>query len=199
MSDESCSLPPRVIPSLGGDAPIVRCRCCLRVPCGEMVRCTRCGCLSHLSCVGVRDPFVCSFCHVSAQKLLADHFNKAAAGGAVIDRFRLHDHVVNVMRPIEVCELREHSYASGHVAELIRTLALHVASLDLALCRLENHLKDPVYEPMREDLKKAIESDKKLYNRHAEILLEILNRYQKMKNSQNILPDFRDVVIQELL
>ncbi|OHT08996.1 hypothetical protein TRFO_22233 [Tritrichomonas foetus] len=200
MTENETAMPMRVIPRIPNNSVIVRCQCRLRAPSGEMIQCSRCGCYSHQKCVKVQIPFICSYCHIASQKLLLERFNKTATkSGIVIDRTKLHVHLINEKTPLEVCELREHTYACGHVGELLRHLVNYVASLDLSLCTLEKHLSNPVYKPIEEELKKAIENNRKLYVRHTSILMEILEKYETAKKNQNVLPDFRDAIIQELL
>lgn len=200
MLEYENDIPMRVIPTFSNDSIIVRCQCRLRQPSGEMIRCTRCGCYSHKKCVKIQDPFICNYCHIASQKILLEQFNKTSTpSGILIDRNKLHNYLTNEKSMIKVCELREHSYACGHIAELLRNLITYLASLDLSLCHLERHIEDPVYDPIRDQVKEDISNNRKLFIRHVTILMQIVEKYENEKKKQNILPDFRDAIVQELL
>lgn len=190
----------RVMPSYDSELQIVRCQCHLRVPCGEMVKCTRCGCLSHKKCVVPEDPFVCTFCHRASQRLMIDSFNKSSTpSGMIIDRSALNSHIINQKNPIEVCEIREHTLASGHVIELIRKLISYLNSIDLSIRIMEQHLQEPIYDAVREQLVEALHVQKDLHYRHSQILFQALEKFETGIKAQRVLPTFRDAIIEELL
>lgn len=195
------AIPMRVVPTLPNDSVIVRCQCRLRQPSGEMIRCTRCGCYSHKKCVKIQEPFICNYCHIAAQKILLEKFNKTSTpSGIIIDRNKLHNNLINEKSMFEVCELRDHAYACGHVAELLRNLINYLASLDLSLCHLERHIEEEqVYDPIREQISNDISNKRKLNIRHVTFLMNILEKFENEKKKQDILPDFRDAIVQELL
>ena len=199
MNDRD-GIPMRVIPTLTNDSVIVRCQCRLRHPSGEMIKCSRCGCFCHQKCVKIRDPFVCPYCYIASQKILLDRFYKTStASGAIIDRSKLHNCLINDKDLFQVCELREHSYACGHISELLRNLITYMSSLDLSLCNLARHFEDPVYDSIRDKITLEIAEKRKLYVNTVSVLMKTLEKYEKVKNNQELLPDLRDAIIQELL
>lgn len=193
-------MPPRVIPNADSDVQIVRCQCSLRVPCGPMVRCHRCGCYSHEKCVTPVEPFTCAFCHMATERMLLDKFNKSATPtGVVVDHAPLGSALTAKLTPIQVCEVREHCLASGHIVELLDRLVVYLTSLEMSISTLELRAKDPAFAPIHDELMAEITKKREILTRHSLILTKLTEEIRKVKQEQLFLPALRDAIVYELL
>ena len=194
------SMPVRVIPNTDSDVCIVRCQCALRAPCGRMIKCQRCGCYSHEKCVTPIEPFTCAFCQMATERMLLDKFHKSATqSGIVVDHAPLSSALTGKLTPIQVCEVREHCLACGHVTELLDKLVTYLVAVEMSVSKLEMRLNDPAFEPVHEELKKELEAKRQLLTRHTTILTKLDEQVRKVKQEQLFLPALRDAIVYELL
>jgi hypothetical protein len=103
------------------------------------------------------------------------------------------------LSPLEICELREHCFASGQVPQLLESLITYLAGLDMSLSIVARALDKPELAPIAEQLRREIDQKKQLLVRDGTVLLDVLAQCEKFKKGQKILPSFRDAVVQELL
>ncbi|KAH0785875.1 hypothetical protein GPJ56_010275 [Histomonas meleagridis] len=191
----------RVIPQLQNNLiKIVRCQCGLRVPSHNMIQCSRCGCYSHEECVGNPSPYICNFCHLASERIIVDKADKSISPSSiVIDRKALFSNLTSSKSIIQLCEIREHCLAAGHVTELIQHLITRLAAIDLELKTAEVQANREVYAPIKEELIKEIQQRRKEYVKCTSVLMEVLDRIENFKKKQKILPYFRDAVVEKLI
>ena len=196
------AVPLRVLPNTNSETMIVRCMCHLRVASGPMIRCSRCGCWSHEKCVSAPvTPFTCTFCAMTAEKMLLAKFNKTATpGGIIVDHQPLHNALVGRLNPVQICEVREHCLASGHVCELLDKVAMFLAASEMEISQFENSLAQmDSLEPVREQLALEIANKRKLLLRHSEIVTRLAHEMKQAKREQMVIPALRDAVVNQLL
>ena len=183
------SIPSRIIPTLETEAQIVRCLCSLRYPSGPMIKCTRCGCLSHKKCVSVRDPFICEYCHQAAQRVLIETHNAfVTPTGSTIEISALKDALLNEFSVIEVCEIREHCVSSGQIATLLDHLLVYFATLDSNLDHLEQFSLNVIDEVHKDEVQKEISAKRDLYRRICSAVMEMKDEWDDYKKSLSVLP-----------
>ena len=192
-------VPSRIIPMMDTDSEIVRCVCPLRLPSGPMIKCTRCGCLSHKKCVNVSDPFICEFCHQSAQRILDESFGTMVTPtGSSIQTFALKDALLNEFAITEVLEIKEHCLATGQIGTLLDHVAIYFTQLETDTNHIEQFCLSVVPEEVKETVRQEAETKKSLYRKIANKSLELKKNWDDSKKSVTILSYFRDAVLQSL-
>lgn len=192
-------IPSRIIPTMETNAEIVRCVCPLRLPSGPMIKCTRCGCLSHKKCVSVSDPFICEFCHQSAQRILEDSFGTTVIPtGSSIQTFALKDALLNEFAITEVLEIKEHCASAGQIGTLLDHVAIYFTQLETDTNHIEQFCLSAVPENLKEKVKQEAEAKRNLYRKIASKSLELKKNWDNSRKSIIILSYFRDAVIQSL-
>lgn len=199
-SSQTLQITPRVIPNIPNDNVIVRCSCPLRLPSGQMIQCTKCNCYSHKKCVRISDPFICDFCHYSNQYILEASFDSnITPNGSVIQLFALKDALIEQFTPIEICEIREHTIASGQVGALLDHIMIYFNDLEGDLNRLKVFCQHVAKDEYKQQIDKEIEEKATKYRELAALAAELKENWDESEKSYRILSYFRDAVCRSLI
>ena len=196
---EEAKIPARMIPVIDPDAQVVRCVCPLRLPSGPMIKCTRCGCLSHKKCVTVTDPFICEFCHQAAQRVLEESYGTMVTPtGGTIQLFALRDALLNEFTALEVLEIKEHCAAGGQIGNLLDHIALYFLHLQTDLDHIEQFCLNAVPEELQERIKNEAEAKRELYKKISALAIQLKQHWNETKQKSTVLGFFRDAVLQSM-
>jgi hypothetical protein len=89
--------------------------------------------------------------------------------------------------------------ASGHVIELLEGVVTYLTGVDMVLSSAQRQLMNLPFEKAKQDLMNEIKVKRSMYMKHRSALLRMIDRLRNHKRDQEVLPAFRDAVVEELL
>lgn len=148
----------------------------------------------------VVDPFVCTFCHSATNCLLSGRFGKSMTpSGEIVDHSPLRHALTMRLTPVQVCEVREHSLACGHVVELLEKMMVYLGGVELSLSVLEAHVRNNAFGGAVETLEREIAAKRAIVLKQTTVVMELVEEMRRARQEQVFLPALRDATIKALL